>query len=144
MQRTKLKASFYDGRACHLDMVQWATAVNWSDVKPTDQKRLLDADLPFLKLLLSQEHIRFLLLNGTAVVTRYNRMGVPVLEQKPAITVTEGIDLKLSVGRTRQGAKVIGWNKNIQSERNFIHDPHAKVQYVEALIKAIDEESGEP
>jgi hypothetical protein len=141
-QRTKLEASFYDGTACHLDLVQWATAVKWNDVKPADQQRLLDADLPFLKRQLLREHIRFLLLNGAGVVTRYCKMNVPVLEKKATITVTADIDLKLFVGRTLLGAKVIGWNKNIQSEPDFINDPNLKALYIEALIKAINEEMG--
>lgn len=57
-------ASYYDGSACHLDFVQWATDPVWSRLSRSDQIRLIDADLPFLKLQLSQEKLRLLLLNG--------------------------------------------------------------------------------
>jgi hypothetical protein len=33
---TACAASYYDGSACHLDLVQWATDPTWGKLKPTD------------------------------------------------------------------------------------------------------------
>lgn len=41
--------SYYNGSACHLDLVQWATDPTWGSLRPAGlRNRLLDADSPFL------------------------------------------------------------------------------------------------
>jgi len=140
LKATLLKVSYYDGTACHLDLVQWATSDKWSDLDRYDKQVLIDDDLPFLKQQLSLEHIRVLFLNGTGVVTQCRELQACALNERPAIPVADSIELKLSVGSVRHGAKVIGWNKNIQSERKFQNDPQLQVLYVEALIIAINTE----
>lgn len=46
-----LKSSYFEGTACHLDLVQWATNPIWNKIlkqDPTDARYLLDSDFPFL------------------------------------------------------------------------------------------------
>ena len=57
-------ASYYDGSACHLDLVQWATKPTWGNLSCIVQSRLLDADAHFLREQLSNENIELLLVNG--------------------------------------------------------------------------------
>src|SRR5215831_8468276 len=37
-------ASYYDGTACHLDLVQWATDPTWNGLPPAVRRRLLAED----------------------------------------------------------------------------------------------------
>ena len=46
-----LRASYFKGNACHLDLVQWATNPIWSKIlkeDTSDASYLLESDLPFL------------------------------------------------------------------------------------------------
>ena len=45
--RPALAASYFDGSACHLDLVQWATDPIWQDLPEQVQARLLSADRSF-------------------------------------------------------------------------------------------------
>jgi hypothetical protein len=104
--------SYYDGSACHLDLVQWATDPVWGDLPPSDQIRLIDADLPFLDHQLSQENFRLLLLNGRGIMKAYEERLGGVLMESPLL---DGGRLKLFTGRDARGLKVVGWNINLQS-----------------------------
>ena len=74
-------ASYFDGTACHLDLVQWATEPVWGKLDRPTREKLLDADLPFLRQQLAQEHIRLLLLNGMQIVRACaRRLSVPLEE----------------------------------------------------------------
>jgi hypothetical protein len=105
-------ASFYDGSACHLDFVQWATDPVWSRLPPSDQPRLIDADLPFLRRQLSQEKIRLLLLNGKGIVNGYQeRLGGVLTES----CLPGGRPLRLFTGWGARRLRVVGWNINLQA-----------------------------
>jgi hypothetical protein len=64
----QVDASYYDGSACHLDFVQWATDPVWGKLHEIEKTKLIDADLPFLIRQLSQEKFQLLLLNGTGIL----------------------------------------------------------------------------
>jgi hypothetical protein len=104
--------SYYNGTACHLDFVQWATDPTWRDLQRAAKQRLIGADLPFLRQQLAQEHIQLLLLNGSGIAKACSEsLGFDLTETqlpgRPAI--------RLFVGRTPEGVRVIGWNLNLQS-----------------------------
>jgi hypothetical protein len=105
-------ASFYDGSACHLDFVQWATDPVWGELPCSDKTRLIDADLPFLRQQLSQEKIRLLLLNGRGIVDGYRERldGVLTVSCLPG-----GPRLRLFTGWGARRLRVVGWNINLQS-----------------------------
>jgi hypothetical protein len=105
-------ASYYDGTACHLDFVQWATDPVWRGLSRSDQIKLIGADLAFLRRQLSQEGIRLLLLNGSGIVKGYEEKLGAELEEAP---VLGGGRLKLFTGRDTRGLNVMGWNINLQS-----------------------------
>lgn len=61
-------ASFHDGSAVHLDLVQWATYPVWSEISSTEvQAQLIADDLPFLNRLLDLASFDALFLNGRTV-----------------------------------------------------------------------------
>lgn len=64
-------ASYYDGSACNLDLVCWATAPHWSGVPDAAQRELLNADHEFFTTLLAENsNIELLLGNGRTVCER--------------------------------------------------------------------------
>jgi hypothetical protein len=106
-----LRASYYSGTACHLDLVQWATNPTWSKLRAAQREKLVGADVSFLRQQLSLTGIRLLLLNGSGVVNAYTRsLGCELAQQD----IPGNVGWKLFVGCNPQGVRVIGWNKNLQ------------------------------
>nr|BAM62544.1 putative uncharacterized protein 4 [uncultured microorganism] len=71
-------ASYYDGSACHLDLVQWATDPTWGKIpNRTIRNRLLKEDAAFLREQLTTGSFRLLLINGRGVVRPFQRMMAP-------------------------------------------------------------------
>jgi hypothetical protein len=109
---TSLGASYYDGSACHLDLVQSATDPVWGEVPRPYQDRLLDADLPFLRQQLAHEQFCTLLLNGAGIMKAYEeRLRKPLTEA----TALRSGRVRFFTGRNERGLKVVGWNINLQS-----------------------------
>jgi hypothetical protein len=105
-------ASYYDGTACHLDLVQWATDPVWGKLSQTHQSALLRADVPFLNQQLSQGNITALLLNGKGIVSAYQDLLQGRLME---LHIQEHPRLRLFSGRDARGFTVVGWNINLQS-----------------------------
>lgn len=111
-------ASYYDGSACHLDLVQWATDPTWGRLQPAEmRKQLLAEDAAFLAGQLRHEHLRLLLVNGRGVIRQLRRTSL-VGELRPAepiIGFAPG-DTKTFVGNVGR-VRVFGWSTNLQSSR---------------------------
>jgi hypothetical protein len=61
-------ASYFDGSATHLDLVQWATAPVWSRIHDVStQEALISNDIVFLTELIRQADVDLLLINGVKV-----------------------------------------------------------------------------
>lgn len=115
-------ASFYDGSACHLDLVQWATDPVWRELdRKAVRARMLEADVPFLLDQLRGGRIRLLLLNGRGVIRAFEDAAAVHLDsiarlsgpaQGPA-TVVQG---------TFEKVLVIGWTVNLQSSMGVTRD----------------------
>lgn len=108
-------ASYYDGSACHLDLVQWATMPKWGRLTSEERRQLLVGDTPFLVEQLQHEGIRHLLLNGASVVTQFsNLLGVKLTE---LACIVEGgrYPTRIYRGELLRRVRVIGWTSNIQS-----------------------------
>ena len=73
--RAGTDASYYDGSACHLDLVQWATDPTWSKLPGDVQQALLDDGVPHLRAQLSRENVRLVVLNGRQVLTQAEALG---------------------------------------------------------------------
>jgi hypothetical protein len=74
--------SYYDGTACHLDLVQWATDPVWGRITDrTVRQALLDDGVPHLRVQLAYGNVRLVVLNGRQVVTQVQRTGLAALAQ---------------------------------------------------------------
>lgn len=108
-------ASYYDGTACHLDLVQWATNPVWSKIPDrAARSRLLTDDAAFLDHQLRNGSFRLLLINGSGVAQQFVKMtGISL---RPAGSVSGSFrEAHLSVGRLPWGTRVVAWSVNIQS-----------------------------
>ena len=109
-------ASYYDGSACHLDLVQLATDPTWNRIKPRDlREKLLDTDIEFLTDQLTGESIRLLLANGNGVVQQLRRKWGTTLAEADRIDGLWRYPIRLFVGWMFDQVYVIGWNVNLQS-----------------------------
>lgn len=110
---TKCDASYYDGTACALDLVQWATDPLWSGLPGGVKERLLDADSTFLKTQLEEnKNVRLVLANGRQVIDGLQAMAFP-LDRVDSI-VPDGRAIDLFLGRSGDRT-FVGWNQNLQS-----------------------------
>lgn len=109
-------ASYYDGSACHLDLVQWATDPTWGRLRPAKlRKRLLDADGPFSIEQLSNERINVLLVNGMGVVRQIRRLTGADFEECEPIVGLGFQRTRLFAGAIFGRVRVVGWSTNLQS-----------------------------
>jgi hypothetical protein len=111
----RLGASYYDGTACHLDLVQWATDPTWAKLDRVSQVRLLAEGVLFLRHQLDAEPIEIVLLNGRAVIDAFEQ-ATPIRMRDAGIASVAGATTRASFKTGRLGrALVIGWSVNLQS-----------------------------
>jgi hypothetical protein len=110
-------ASYHDGTACHLDLVQWATNPKWSKLKAPVRTSLLAEDTAFLQSQLRNENIRLLLVNGNAVWRELKSAMRNNLTTDGSETIDCHADTptRLYTGRLFGTIKVIAWSANMQS-----------------------------
>jgi hypothetical protein len=112
----KCGASFYDGTACHLDLVQWATDPTWARLQPASaRRRLLEEDSDFLAEQLRREHLRLLLVNGRGVIRHLRPMLDEFRWNEPIVGLATG-DTQVGIGRIAH-VRVLAWSTNLQSSR---------------------------
>ncbi len=125
------KASYYSAsaKACHLDLIPYATACKWTALSRLQRTSLLAAADDTLGLLLRDSPVRVLILNGNSVVEqfqdiagirlrkqamrdwslpRYSHSGVTGFAYKGTVRDISGVRLEREV-------LVLGFNHNIQS-----------------------------
>ena len=123
--------SYYGGlrRACHLDLIPFATKCKWTDLTIRQQASLLAVGGDTLAVLLRDSSIRVLILNGRTVVghlqkvanvefqrtemrqwmlPRRSGLGVIGFAFRGTLTQLSGVDLERSI-------VVLGYNHNLQS-----------------------------
>jgi hypothetical protein len=107
--------SYYDGTACHLDLIQWATEPVWAQLRdPTVQRLLIEEGRPHLRRLLEESTVRVVLLNGRAVLNQMTAAELCRLHEVKPITM----------GRTtcwlyhgeRGGMTYVGWSTNLRRD----------------------------
>ena len=108
-----LDASYYDGTACHLDLVQWATDPVWGKLDAATRQRLAKEDWSFLDLQLREESIERLLLNGRSVLTVFQANSGCRLDLVNELSVGS-VRAQIYVGEYA-GVAVVGWSTNLQS-----------------------------
>jgi hypothetical protein len=106
--------SYYDGSACHLDLVQWATQPIWGRITDPDvQTVLLEDGVPHLRAQLARENVRLALLNGRQVLDQVSAVGLVELEEVGRLALGNRT-CALYVG-TQGGIRWVGWSTNLQS-----------------------------
>jgi len=109
-------ASYFDGTACHLDLVQWATDPVWGTLDDQVKTQLLDEDIDFLRFQLTSYKFKFLLLNGRSVVDQFKSTGLALLEEIPSPPMRIGSNgCSFYVGHYEQ-TKVLAWTNNLPSK----------------------------
>ncbi len=109
-----LGSPYQTGEAAHLDLVQEATSLTWSNlhaVDPNAIKSLLQQDLPFLQEQLARFHFEILLCNGRTVFDEVRRL----VNGEVSETLTFGSKGQLKVYRAhcrfpRGKVSLLGWN----------------------------------
>lgn len=108
--------SYYDGSACHLDLVQWATNPTWAKLQPASiRKGLLADDAAFLAAQLRNERLRLLLVNGMSVMRELRRNIPCELEETEPIVGFTDVNCRIFVGTIFDRIRVVGWSTNLQS-----------------------------
>ncbi len=105
-------ASYSDGSACHLDLVQWATDPTWSGLPRGLQDKLTGDDAGFFKQQLTNESIKLLLVNGKSVIDQLRRKCDAKLNEVNGI---QNHDTHFVVGKVFDKVCVVGWSTNLQS-----------------------------
>ncbi len=103
-----LGASFADGSAAHLDLVQEATDPTWSSLPKQDREDLVVRDLAFLRWQIEAFDLSILVCTSATVLGR-------VLPPVGAVTVSDGqvARVRWKVARGRANGRpvvVVGWN----------------------------------
>jgi hypothetical protein len=120
---------FPSQKACHLDLIPFATAAKWGNLTPVQQSRLLESNRETLGLLLCASDVRMLLLNGQSVVNnleqiagvKFTRTLMPdwALPRKESDDVLgfayRGTIEAIGGVRLNRTIEVLGYNHNIQS-----------------------------
>ncbi len=77
------KVSYYGGsrRACHLDLIPYATRHKWTDLSSRERSALLAVSADALPLLLRESPVRILILNGATVVRQFEDIAGVNLER---------------------------------------------------------------
>lgn len=112
-------ASYYDGSACHLDLVQWATNPIWSKLPTPARKKLIAEDTAFLVDQLQNEKIRLLLVNGASAWMQLKSatIGKLNIEHEKTICGHSYQPCRLYYGRLFSKVCVVAWSTNLQSSR---------------------------
>lgn len=121
-------ASYADGSACHLDIVQWATKPSWSRIDRNQKKRLLEVDIWFFQEQLRDARLKVALLNGRTVCNAFRDYLRVDLEEVESFTQFSYHSCTMYVGRFHQ-LGIFGWSTNLQSS------PGVKRELAELLGK---------
>lgn len=112
--RAGLGVSYYDGSACHLDLVQWATDPVWGQLRDRGIKQaLLKEGLPHLRNQLKFGKVRVVVLNGREVLDQVAAVGLAQLEPSGTLRVGS-LSCSLYSGEGEE-VRFIGWSTNLQS-----------------------------
>lgn len=145
-------ASFFDGTACHLDLVAFATRIKWGMVGRSTQRHLVEIGRRSMAELVRDSSIQVLVLNGRSVVSEFERFAgtelqpsevdewmlprvsgraVPGISYEGSVSSIGGIDLDREV-------KIIGYNHNLQSSFGVTSTviQHIGVRVGEVIVSA--------
>ncbi|MEN9692804.1 MAG: hypothetical protein RLZZ330_448 [Actinomycetota bacterium] len=115
-----LNASYLDGSACHLDLVQDATKPAWSEISSSDKARVLQKDYWFFEWQVKNTSAEILLLGGRQVHDQVKTLPNVEIHYINNISYSNGENKQTSqlfVVPTLAGKLALGWTLNIQQLR---------------------------
>ena len=131
----KAGASFFEGTACHLDLVQWATDPVWRKLSRANRRDLLERDVGFLMQQLRYYPFEVLLLNGRGVMTAFQRLAEFAFEHSRRLSGPSHAPATLSYGRWESRLMVIGWSCNLQSSHGVTKELRGEIaKSVEKIV----------
>jgi hypothetical protein len=110
-----LEVSYYDGTACHLDLVQWATDPVWGGLDRSIRRRLMALGGPFLREQLLRGEVRVLLLNGRSVIDGFEDIAGIRLNDIGCLTGPERSPSRILSGKMEGRIVVVGRTMNLHS-----------------------------
>lgn len=129
-------ASFFEGTACHLDLVQWATDPVWSKLSRATRGELRARDGEFLMNQLRHYQFPVLLLNGQGVISAFEEQADFCFDDSRRLSGPKNRPGTLSSGRWENRLLVIGWSCNLQSSHGVSNDLRAEIAgAVKALVR---------
>jgi hypothetical protein len=129
-----LGASYYDGSACHLDLVQWATDPVWSKLDKQQRRVLLDDGAQHLQAQLESEHVDLVVVNGSEVWQQLDATGLATVEDVAELAFGSGSQSTILRVGTGCGVTFVGWTLNVQGSfgvRN--EDKRALANWLESV-----------
>jgi hypothetical protein len=119
--------SYYDGSACHLDLVQWATDPTWGKLQPATRYQLLQDDKQFLLDQLANENIRLLLVNGRGVWSQLQFITDAEFKEHDRIETPGRISTQLYTSTILGRVSVVAWSTNLQSSRGVTKEQKSEI-----------------
>jgi hypothetical protein len=114
LSRATTGASYYDGSACHLDLVQWATDPTWANIPDVVSRRaLLEDGTPHLRTLPTGQNLDLIMVNGREVINKVQITGLADLIEVARIQARHQV-CRLYAG-SGAGTRWFGWSVNLQS-----------------------------
>ena len=112
-----LGVSFFDGSACHLDLVQWATSNKWGILEPNGKSRLLDEGRNHLLNLLKNSQISLVIVNGKSVWNELESAGFGAAKNIGSLTFGKSKKTcQLLINKSKK-LVFLGWSSNIPSQQ---------------------------
>jgi len=139
--RNGLGVNYYDGSACHLDLVQWATIPVWGKLSDRGVKQaLLNESLPHLRNQLKFGKIQLVAVNGRQVLEQVVAVGLARLELSGTLRVGS-MACSLYSGKGA-GVQFVGWSTNLQSSFGVTRELKSQLErwLVAATVQKFDME----
>ena len=123
--------SYFDGTACHLDLIQWATNPVWSQIKSKDiQAMLLEHDKEFFIHQIQKYNFETVFLNGKTVVEQVEKLGIVELtEVAEVVYLKTGKVSRIKTGKIGQ-TTFVGWGLNIPAKETVLEARKALGQWL--------------
>jgi len=113
--RAGLGVSYHEGSACHLDLVQWATAPVWGRLTRTQQRTLLAEGVPHLRAQLATHRFDTVVVNGRQVWNQLIDTGlVEIVGEEKLPFGSAGTTNNVRIARGCD-TTFLGWTLNLQS-----------------------------
>lgn len=125
--RAALGVSYFQGTACHLDLVQWATDPLWGQLGEAARSRLLAADCQFLIRQFRSENYRVVLVNGRTAMDWVERARLVRWRAVSHLAGPPPATLYVGDGESPQ---LIGWSCNLQSQAGAPRHAVALIEFV--------------